>query len=83
VSEHEQLARTRKATKIAERLIDFGLDAEEAEWLPDEAWRSFAYLAGCREPSEMTKLVVAEIMRGREESARRLAAISDPLEGLG
>lgn len=61
-NEHEELARTLKAIKLARAARECGIDAEHAGRMTDEQWRMLAAAAGTREPSERTRNVVVAIL---------------------
>ncbi len=82
VNIHEEAARERKALPLVDQLDALGVDSEEAEWLDSGGWATVARLAGVKPPSLTTVDWAVHLLRRREETRQKLAAMSDPFEGL-
>lgn len=66
---HEHTARTTKALALADTLraliAKTGASVDDVAQLPDSAWRTVAFLAGVRIPSDATRAIVLELLRSK------------------
>jgi hypothetical protein len=76
-------ARVRKATKLADALRLLNCDSETAAYLSDEGWDRLAAFAEVNSPSWQTRAMALDVLREREERARRFEALMERLPGVG
>jgi hypothetical protein len=76
-------ARARKATKLADALRLLNCDWETAAYLSEEGWERLAQFAEVNSPSWQTRSMTLDLLREREERARRFEAMMGRLPGVG
>jgi hypothetical protein len=68
---HEQFARYRKATALANLLQAEKVDSATAATFTDTQWRRAAFEAKVNEPHDLTRQCVIDLLRAREAAIER------------
>lgn len=76
-------ARERKARKLADALGLWNVDSEEAGHLSKQGWEHFAAFAEVTPPSPEAVNMTIDVLREREDQARRFSAMMERLPGVG